>query len=223
MNKDSITIFLDRDGIINEFKDSYITRWSQFKFKPHIFRFLRVCKDRDYRVIVVTNQSAIGKGLMTQNDLIGIHARMKQRIYNEGGKISHVYFCPHTTEDNCYCKKPKSGMFIEAKKNYPEIYFENSFMIGDWKDDIDAAAPLGITTCLLIDHLTDLHQCKNEPDFCISDISQAIHLVPTYFENKKQINEDECITWDNITAKDSDLSYGLYINKDGTYERHGNF
>lgn len=185
MKESNITIFLDRDGVICQDKKKYIKKWGEFEFIPHIFRVLRVFKDRGYRVIIVTNQGGVGEGLMTMNDVTGIHSRMKQRIYGEGGRIDAIYFCPHTKDDECICRKPKPGMFFFAKKNYPDIDFKNSFMIGDRWSDMDAASAVGIKTCMLIDQLTDLHKCRVEPDFCIADIAQAINLVPTYFENKE--------------------------------------
>lgn len=187
MKKKEITVFLDRDGVVNQSRKDYVLKWSQFKFMPNIFRLLRVFKDRNYRVIIVTNQSAINKCLMTQEDLFGIHVRMQQRIFGEGGYIDKIYYCPHIKEDNCDCKKPKPGMFLQAKKDFPEIDFEHSFMIGDYYHDMNAASSLGIKTCFLINKLTDLHKCIVEPDFCIADIRQAINLVPTYFQNKKII------------------------------------
>lgn len=185
MEESKITIFMDRDGVINKSKRDCVLKWNQFVFMPNIFKLLRVFKDRKYRVIIITNQSVIGKGLMSVNDLLGIHARMNKRIYKEGGQIDAIYYCPHTKEDDCFCKKPKPGMFIQAKKNFPEIDFRHSFMIGDYCHDMNAASSLGIKTCFLIDKLTDLHRCRVEPDFCIADIAQAINLVPTYFENKE--------------------------------------
>jgi histidinol-phosphate phosphatase family protein len=138
-------------------------------------------------VIIVTNQSGVNKGLIKLDDLNEIHRKMCKEIWEQGGQIDWVYFCPHTKEENCECKKPKSGMFLQAKKNFPEIDFDKSFMIGDWWSDMDAASALGIKTCFLIDKFTDLHKCKKEPDFCISDISQATHLVHNYFSNKKTL------------------------------------
>lgn len=215
--KDNITIFLGRDGVINRNTGHYITKWRQFKFMPHIFKVLKVFKQRGYRVIVVTNQGAIGEGLMTQKDLYEIHSNMIEYIFTEGGWLDDLYFCPHTIEDNCHCRKPRSGMFLQAKKNYPMIDFNKSFMIGDNWFDMDAAASLGIKTCMLIDKLTDLHKCQREPDFCISDISQAIQLVSTYFDNmlahRSKLHWDEC---------PNDCSRGVYVNKDGSYEQFGN-
>jgi len=215
--KDNITIFLGRDGVINKNIGSYITKWRQFKFMPHILSVLKIFKQRGYRVIVVTNQGAIGEGLMTKDDLLGIHTRMLRGIINGGGRIHQIYVCPHTIEDDCHCRKPRSEMFIQAKKNYPMIDFNKSFMIGDSWFDMDAAASLGIKTCMLIDKLTDLHRCQREPDFCISDISQALKLVPTYFDNLKQHKVE--LHWE---SNPSTYSRGIYIDKNGDWERFGN-
>lgn len=212
--KNNITIFMGRDGVINKNTGYYITKWHQFKFMPHIFSVLKVFRKRGYRVIVITNQGAVGEGLMTEKDLYEIHSNMTQYILTEGGWLHDLYVCPHTVENNCRCRKPRSEMFIKAKQTYPEIDFDKSFMIGDSWFDMDAAASLGIKTCMLIDKLTDLHKCQREPDFCISDISQAIQLVPTYFDNmlvhKSELQWGEC---------SNGSSSGLYVNRDGSYER----
>ena len=211
MEKKKITIFLDRDGIICRDHGYYITRWSQFEFMPHIFDVLWVFKERGYRVIVVTNQTP-----HYDKEIMDIHDKMRAEIYKNGGRIDNVYFCSHNRGDDCHCRKPKSGMFIEAKKNFPDIDFRNSFMIGDRWEDMDAASALGIKTCMLINRLIDLHKCKVEPDFCISDISQAIRLVPAYFENK-ELHETK-INW--IKSENS-KSYGIYVNRDESIEKYG--
>lgn len=204
----NITVFLDRNGVINKDKKEYITRWSQFEFMPHIFTVLRVFNDRGYRVIIVTNQCGVGEGLMTITKIKSMHNRMRLRVYNEGGMISGLYFCPHKKEDNCHCRKPRPGMFLDAKEDFPDIDFNQSFMIGDRWSDMDAASALGIKTCMLIDKLTDLHKCRVEPDFCISDISQAIQLVPTYFENM-EIPENKIEWFDGERDKRYDQIPGI--------------
>ena len=189
-----ITIFLDRDGIINIWEGKYVKSWRDFHFKPNVLDVLEVFKKRGYRVIVVTNQSGVGRGVMKLRDVEYIHERMIEKVEIFGGKIDKVYLCPHVKEDNCYCKKPKPGLFLMAQRDFPDIDFKNSFMIGDWWSDMDAASILGIKTCYLRDQLTDLHKCMKEPDFCISNISQAIHLVPTFFENMVKLNKNN-IKW----------------------------
>ena len=179
------TVFMDRDGVINVQIEDYLTKWKQFKFLPNVLEVLKVFNENNFRVIVVTNQSMISKGLTTKMNLESIHSKMQLKVKEYGGCIDYVYYCPHDFTDKYECRKPKSGMFLKAKKEFG-ISFNKSIMIGNSWKDMDAASAVGCSTCLLIDSLKDLNKCNNDPDFCISDIYQAKNLVTNFLKIKSK-------------------------------------
>jgi histidinol-phosphate phosphatase family protein len=130
-------IFLDRDGVINSrFKDDVVDTPEKFKFidgvKESIAYFSEVFK----RIIVVTNQQGIGKGMFTEQDLKNIHNKMLAEITHEGGRIDKIYHCPVMKEHYNFYRKPLPGMALLAKKDFPEIDFRKSFMVGDALSDM---------------------------------------------------------------------------------------
>jgi D-glycero-D-manno-heptose 1,7-bisphosphate phosphatase len=138
-------IFLDRDGVINKKIDNdYVKTWDEFKFikdAPEAIAFLR--KQCKY-LIVVTNQRGIAKGVMSIKSLEQIHDKMLIELNDKGAYIDGVYYCPE--EEGSYCRKPNTGMAMEAKSDFPEIDFGRSLMIGDSKSDLEFGKKLGMKT-----------------------------------------------------------------------------
>lgn len=131
------TLFLDRDGVINyETLGNYITSVDNFRFidgaKETIAKLSRIFD----RVIVVTNQQGIGKGLMSESDLKKIHKHMLEEIKVNGGRVDQVYHSPFLTAEKNIMQKPGIGMGLSAKKDFPEIDFEKSIMIGNSERDL---------------------------------------------------------------------------------------
>ena len=147
----SWTLFLDRDGVINEkIEGDYVRCWSQFKFLPNVLDALKILKDIFGRVIIVTNQRGIGRGLMTHRDLQLIHSNMVNMIRRSGGRVDAVYYCPHDYEkEYCSCRKPNVGMAIQAKNDFPDIDFTKSIMVGDSLSDMVFGKKLGMV-CVFI-------------------------------------------------------------------------
>ncbi len=131
-------LFLDRDGVINErVWGGYITQWQDFHFidgvKEAIVRFSKYFE----RIIIVTNQQGIGKGLMSDKDVQHIHQQLIHSIEDVGGKIDAVYYCGDLKSKSKNCRKPGIEMALKAKADFPEICFEKSLMIGDTKSDME--------------------------------------------------------------------------------------
>lgn len=133
------TLFLDRDGVINyKIENEYVKSICEFKFIPD---FIHVVKDLSLlfnRIIIITNQQGIGKGLMSISDLNKIHEHMLNAINYNNGRIDKIYYCPHLDSDNCICRKPSPGMIQKAFEEYPEINRNKSYLIGDSDSDIQA-------------------------------------------------------------------------------------
>ena len=150
MKKKCKCVFLDRDGVINKKapEGDYIKKWSEFKFLPNVKETLKRLNKAGFLVIIITNQQGIAKGLMTEQDLKDIHTKMIEELKKSGAKIDRIYYCPHDEKDNCNCRKPKIGMFLEAKKDF-SIEMNKSWLIGDSKADILAGQKVGCKTILI--------------------------------------------------------------------------
>ena len=134
-------VFLDRDGVINVDRTDYVKSWSEFKFLPGVFEALRLLARNKLRVVVVTNQSAVNRGLMSPNTLEEIHQNMLDRVKEHGGHVKAIYYCPHTPSENCECRKPKPGMVLKAVKDL-DIDLGRSYLVGDSEKDIELAQSL---------------------------------------------------------------------------------
>ncbi|MEI6899832.1 MAG: HAD-IIIA family hydrolase [Bacteroidota bacterium] len=131
------TLFLDRDGVINRrIIGGYVTEWSQFEFLPGVLQAVKTFSDLFGRIIVVTNQQGISKGLMTEDSVQSIHLKMIEMVRIHGGKIDQAYFCGDFKDSGSLHRKPAPGMAYQAKKDYPEIDFNRSIMVGDSISDI---------------------------------------------------------------------------------------
>lgn len=145
----SWTLFLDRDGVINVNKDdSYVFNRKEFIFKEGALEAMAELSTRFQKIIVVTNQRGIGRGLMTVEDLEDIHDYMKQSVASAGGRIDDIFYCPF--DDNHHPdRKPNPGMGLTAQKKYPEIDFARSIIIGDKSSDMKWGRNLKTKTVLI--------------------------------------------------------------------------
>ena len=155
IRRKSPALFLDRDGVLNEDK-GYVSRKKDFKFFNDVFPFLRLAREKDYRIIVVTNQSGIGRGMYTEADFWALTDWMCDRCAEESGSIERVYFSPfHPTFGkgryrSIECtRKPGPGMLTHAFQNLP-LVIERSLIIGDQPSDMQAGKAAGIPTRILL-------------------------------------------------------------------------
>ena len=141
------TLFLDRDGVINQkLEGRYVTNFNEFVFIKKSDLAIRKLHKIFKRILIVTNQQGIGKGIMTEDDLNLLHLQMQRKLNPDFDLIDKIYFCPCLEGDSCNCRKPKTGMLEEAKLDYPEIIIKNSFLIGDSESDIEAGNKFGLKT-----------------------------------------------------------------------------
>ena len=143
--------FLDRDGVINRAASDgkYIIRWEEMFFLPGVAEAIRLLNTSGFLVIVVTNQRCVAKGLITIEDLILLHQKMRGELAAVGAMIDRVYFCPHDMEPPCSCRKPAPGMLLEAARDRDITLYE-SWMIGDSTSDIEAGRSAGCKTARVI-------------------------------------------------------------------------
>lgn len=141
------TLFLDRDGVINKrIVGGYVSNPSEFEFIPGVRKAIAQLSDYFQLIFVITNQQGIAKGIMTERNVLEIHAYMKDQIYLAGGKIEKCYFAPNMEGAEEDIRKPNSAMALMAKKEFPQIQFDKCIMVGDTDSDIEFGRNLGMKT-----------------------------------------------------------------------------
>lgn len=152
-------IFLDRDGTIN--KDfGYVYQKSKLEFLPGVIEALHLLKDAGYKLIIITNQSGIGRGYFSLNDYNEFNQYMIEELKKLNIEIDKVYYCPHTDEDKCNCRKPNIGLFEKAIKEY-NVDIEKSYVIGDNKRDLSVCDKYNLKGILLYKN-SDKYLCKKD-------------------------------------------------------------
>lgn len=142
-----IAVFLDRDGTINEDR-GYVTSVEEFVLFPEVGESIARLNHLGFPVLVVTNQSAIGRGLMTEQDLTGIHEHLSCCLKRVGAHVDAFYFCPHQPADRCGCRKPQPGMIHRAVLEF-SLDAAGCYLIGDKPSDLEAAQASGIRGVLV--------------------------------------------------------------------------
>ena len=129
-------LFLDRDGILNKhLLGDYVRNWSMWEWLPGVLDAMPLLAKRFRRIFIVTNQQGVGKGLMTQADLDDVHRHMLSDIEAAGGRIDRVYVCTDLESTHSPNRKPEIGMALQAQRDFPEVDFHRSVMVGDSKSD----------------------------------------------------------------------------------------
>jgi D-glycero-D-manno-heptose 1,7-bisphosphate phosphatase len=139
----SWTLFIDRDGVINEEKHlDYIHTWNEFKFYSGVKEAFKIFNQKFGKIVLITNQRGIAKGLTKLEDLEVIHKNMVQEIQEAGGRLDKIYFCGEMESEN---RKPNPGMGLQAIKDFPEIDISKSIMIGNTLSDMKFGRNLGVS------------------------------------------------------------------------------
>lgn len=138
------TVILDRDGVLNQKmpRAQYVRSWKEWTWLPEVLEALRAFKQAGYRVIVVTNQAGIARGVMTHADLQEIHVHMQREVVEAGGQIDAIYHCPHGWDEGCRCRKPEPGMLFQAQRDF-HLDLSRVWFVGDDERDGLAAAAAG--------------------------------------------------------------------------------
>ena len=142
-------VFLDRDGVINQDSPDYIKSWAEFKFLPGSIAALKKLTIGGFTTMIITNQSAINRRMISQDTLDDIHTRMRDAVMAGGGRIKDIFFCPHRPDEGCNCRKPKPGMILRAQKTH-RIELGSAYMVGDSAKDIECAHKAGCGHAILV-------------------------------------------------------------------------
>ncbi len=146
------TIFLDRDGVINENREDYVKSWSEFRFLPGSREAIAKLTKAGHRIVVCTNQAGIARGSVSMKTVDEIHFRMMTSISEVGGRIEKVYYCPHGKNEDCACRKPRPGMLLRARDEL-DLDMLDAVFIGDSITDVRAGLAAGIHTVLVLSGL----------------------------------------------------------------------
>ena len=142
-------IFLDRDGVVIENRPDYVLRWEDVEFFPEAVRALAQFAARPYQIIIVTNQSAVGRGIISLETAQAINQKLVSELQTKGCRIDGVFMCPHAPDDQCTCRKPRPGLLLQAAQAL-EVDLTNSIMIGDAWTDLQAGQAAGVWQLALV-------------------------------------------------------------------------
>jgi D-glycero-D-manno-heptose 1,7-bisphosphate phosphatase len=141
-------VFLDRDGVLNVNLDAHVRSWDEFRFLDGALEAVRRLHEAGWSLIVVTNQSAIGRGLTSAESVAEIHDRMCAAIGDAGGVVARVEHCPHHPDESCECRKPKPGMLRRGAEAVGAS-LASSYFVGDHLTDVEAALAAGCRPILV--------------------------------------------------------------------------
>jgi D-glycero-D-manno-heptose 1,7-bisphosphate phosphatase len=174
-------VFLDRDGTIAE-EVGYLNHVSRFRILPRIADAIRRLNEAEIPVIVVTNQSGVGRRYFPESLVHSVHQLMSQQLGAAGAHLDAVYYCPHTSADGCDCRKPKTGMLERAAREHA-IDLRRSFVVGDRHGDIELAHRAGARSILVRtgygegEYLWNAPKWTQQPDFVAADLADAVHWI----------------------------------------------
>ncbi len=207
-------IFLDRDGVINQ-KNEYIFKPEQFELYPNTSNAIKNINQSEYLSVVVTNQPVIARGMCTEEELANIHKKMETELGDERAKLDGIYYCPHHPDKgfegeiaelkyDCHCRKPKSGMLLDAAKFF-NIDLPSSYIIGDSWRDIEAGKAAGVTTIGVMTGDGN-KEGSSRPDYLFADLNEAINFItkepfkPTFEKAFKQFSSSAQVNGHFIIA-----------------------
>ena len=172
-------VFIDRDGTINV-NVEYLDNPGNFQMYPGVGEGVKKLRENGFKIIVITNQSGIARGFFSEKTLEEIHQRMIKELSEKGASVDAIYYCPHHPDDNCNCRKPKTGMFEKAFKDH-NIDPAKSFMIGDRMMDVEAGHKMGMTTILIPERKEMVKQEIKEsdinPDYLCNDFYSGVEVI----------------------------------------------
>jgi D-glycero-D-manno-heptose 1,7-bisphosphate phosphatase len=167
-------VFIDRDGTLIE-EVNFLSRVEDLRFFPFTLEAVELLKENGFLVIVVTNQSGIGRDIFGEEAMHAIHDEIQKHV---GDKLDKFYYCPHRPDDGCRCRKPNLGMIEDAKRDF-DIDFERSWMIGDKRIDVETGFNAGLGTAMVMTgygkrHLNEL---VRQPDVVAENLLEAARAI----------------------------------------------
>jgi len=172
-------VFLDRDGVINENREDYVKSLNELRFLPGAIRAIARLTSAGFRVIVVSNQQGVAKGVITRQALEEVERALTEELAAAGSKLAGAYYCPHLQEENCDCRKPRPGLMLRAAS---ELGFDvaDAIFVGDSHKDVEAGRNAGCRTILALSGKTagdDVGGLPLQPDHVVADLAEAADLI----------------------------------------------
>ncbi|MCF7887156.1 MAG: HAD family hydrolase [Candidatus Omnitrophica bacterium] len=176
-------VFLDRDGVVNQYPGDgkYVTSPKEFKLLAGTIEAIKKIKKANFKLFVISNQSGVAKGKYSRKTLEQIDRRLKFKLWLHKTSIDGIYYCTHKDEDNCLCRKPKTGLLDKAEEIIKEE-IDLSFFIGDSFTDINTAKNFGTKSILVLSGKEKLKNRKNwkfEPDYIFDNLLLAANFLLT--------------------------------------------
>ncbi len=182
-------VFLERDGVINENRADYVKSWDDFAFLPGALPALRRLAASSFAIVVVSNQSAINRGLVSWSEVNEINGLMVREIETAGGRIDGIYICPHRPDEGCDCRKPKPGLLYQAADEL-DIALASSYLVGDALADIEAALAVRCIPFLVLtgrgqEELLIARGSRVTSFFLASDLAGAVDWILSISEDDR--------------------------------------
>lgn len=176
-------VFLDRDGTINNYEPPYISKIKDFKFLPGVLSALQKLSKTDYKIFVITNQSGIGRGYFKKTDLEKLHKWMLGQMKKGAIRLDKVYYCSHNPEDNCFCRKPATGMLGKAVREFG-VSLSKSWLVGDREIDVRAGKEANTRTIKIGPKIPK--KFKIQPDFYAKNLLEAVNKIISASKNNEK-------------------------------------
>ena len=177
-------VFLDRDGVINQFpgNGNYVTKVKDFHFIPGALEAIAALTELDHKIFVISNQAGVGKGIYSKDKLMRINRYMLKFVRKAKGKITRTFYCTHRSDDGCDCRKPSIGNVRRALQllNKPIDHARKAFFVGDTGVDIEAGHNAGCKTILVLsgrENRRYMRKWKIQPDFIVKDLKEAVTII----------------------------------------------
>lgn len=175
------TIFLDRDGVINENRADHVKSWAEFQFVPGALDALRLLTQHRFQIFVVTNQAGVNQGRLSHHELQTIHGRMQQAASAHGASVRDVRYCPHRSDEACGCRKPKPGMLLSLAREWG-VNLSQAYLIGDALTDLQAGQAAGCHTVMVLtgrgaEQVSRLPSMQLRPAPVLANLWAAVHWV----------------------------------------------
>lgn len=161
-------VLLDRDGTINVDK-GFVYRPEDFEFLPKAVDAMKSLYDNGYRLFVVTNQSGIGRGFYTEQDMLDLHSYMLNQLKSGGVVVDAIFYCPHDPAAGCGCRKPAAGLLEKAILGF-DIDIDGSYMVGDNEKDVEAGRKVGLKTMIV-------GKRSSIADYSCADLYEASQII----------------------------------------------
>ncbi|MBP6344046.1 MAG: HAD-IIIA family hydrolase [Candidatus Omnitrophica bacterium] len=177
-------IFLDRDGVINEFPGNgkYVTKIKEFHFIPGSIEAIKKLTDQDYKIFIISNQAGVGKGVFSKAKLESINNHMLKYVTKAGGKIKRSFYCTHRSDAGCDCRKPQIGnlkrAFSLVKGSIRSA--KKTFFVGDTEADIRTGYNAGCRTIFVLSGREDrryMRKWEVKPDFIVKNLKKAVEVI----------------------------------------------